>query len=875
MATWTSGSGRLRAWDLDPNNSELESNTSLSGIITAISSTSVTVEDGTKLIVEGIYSLTGASFQDFLGDNIDNLNDFPGLSGIVNSLTAYRSTTSSETELLITNIDVDVRKFNDYANSDFIRGILSGNDIINGNAYYNDQDTHPNGKWQFDGAGNSFNGNRLHGFDGNDILNGNRYVDSLWGDTGNDTLYGFDGNDFLYGGPGNDSFEGGTGNDKLYGNTGNDILKGGDGDDILIAGSGTDTVDGGAGSDTADYSEFTKSLSVTLNGSTYSDLKFGAIKTDRLKNIENIIGGSGSDTIIGDSNSNIINGGAGNDTLDGGAGNDTLIGGDGNDVYMVENSGDVVTESNVSLSQIDEVRSSVSWSLGANLEKLTLTGTTAINGTGNDLANTITGNSAANTLNGEAGNDILFGGAGSDIIFAGDGDDWLFGYEEYSDSQLSSQEFTAKLTAEKNNSIDKLYGGKGNDFYIFDYYLNTPEIIENANEGIDTILGDLASYTLESNVENYVNDRSFASSTVTITGNNLNNIIKTSPSGWDSADEILNTISSHAKQEAFYGLAGDDTLMGGAGNDILDGGTGVDVMWGGAGNDVYYVDSASDQTNEAISTTNTADATGTDLVYSSVTRTLGNYLENLTLTGTTAINGTGNALANTLTGNSAANTLDGSSGADTLIGGDGNDIYVVDNAAEVVTETNASLTQIDEVRSSVTWTIGANLENLTLTGTTAINGTGNALANTITGNAAANTLKGEAGSDILYGGIGSDSLYGGAGDKVKDVFDFNAITESKTGTTRDKVYDFVTKIDKIDLSGIDANTAAANTDDQAFLFSGTTAKANSVWYKKVDVDGSSATKDIVIYGDVDGNTTADFEIGLVGVTSINATDFVL
>jgi Ca2+-binding RTX toxin-like protein len=96
-------------------------------------------------------------------------------------------------------------------------------------------------------------------------------------------------------------------------------------------------------------------------------------------------------------------------------------------------------------------------------------------------------------------------------------------------------------------------------------------------------------------------------------------------------------------------------------------------MWGGAGNDVYYVDNASDQTNEAISAANTADATGTDLVYSSVARILGNYLENLTLTGTAAINGTGNALANALRGNSDANTLTGNAGNDTLDGGAGND----------------------------------------------------------------------------------------------------------------------------------------------------------------------------------------------------------
>jgi Ca2+-binding RTX toxin-like protein len=137
-------------------------------------------------------------------------------------------------------------------------------------------------------------------------------------------------------------------------------------------------------------------------------------------------------------------------------------------------------------------------------------------------------------------------------------------------------------------------------------------------------------------------------------------------------------------------------------------------------------------------------------------------------------------------------------------------------------------------------------------------------------------VKGNTAANVLTGGLGMDSVYGGA-DKVKDVFDFNAITESKTGTARDKVYDFITKIDKIDLGGIDANTATTKTatGDQAFLFNTTTAKANSVWYAAKDVDGSTATKDIIVYGDVNGDAKADFEIGLVGVTSIAATDFVL
>ena len=151
-------------------------------------------------------------------------------------------------------------------------------------------------------------------------------------------------------------------------------------------------------------------------------------------------------------------------------------------------------------------------------------------------------------------------------------------------------------------------------------------------------------------------------------------------------------------------------------------------MVGGAGNDTYVVDSTGDSVTEAA-------AGGTDTVESSITYTLGAEVENLVLTGTNAINGSGNALNNSLTGNTAANRLDGGAGADAMAGGAGNDTYVVDNAGDVVTEAASGGT--DTVESSITFTIGAEVENLTLTGAAAINATGNALANVLRGNSAA------------------------------------------------------------------------------------------------------------------------------------------
>jgi Ca2+-binding RTX toxin-like protein len=196
---------------------------------------------------------------------------------------------------------------------------------------------------------------------------------------------------------------------------------------------------------------------------------------------------------------------------------------------------------------------------------------------------------------------------------------------------------------------------------------------------------------------------------------------------------------------------------------------------------------------------------GTDSVFTTVTYTLTTNTENLTLQGTTAINGTGNELNNSITGNTGNNVLTGGLGNDTLIGGAGNDSYYVDNTADTITE---SINQgTDSVFTTVTYTLTSNTENLTLQGTTAINGTGNELNNNITGNAAANiltgglgndTLTGNAGSDTLIGGKGNDSLYLGLNDNVVDNVNY------VFGDGTDTVYQFVRGVggDKLNFTGI-------------------------------------------------------------------------
>ncbi|MCZ8226657.1 MAG: Ig-like domain-containing protein, partial [Microcystis sp. LE19-84.1B] len=166
-------------------------------------------------------------------------------------------------------------------------------------------------------------------------------------------------------------------------------------------------------------------------------------------------------------------------------------------------------------------------------------------------------------------------------------------------------------------------------------------------------------------------------------------------------------ITGTSGNDNLVGGDGNDTLQGLAGNDTLNGGLGSDSLEGGNGNDVYYVDNSGDIVLETV----TGSTGGTDLVYASVSYTLPNLVENLTLTGNSAINGTGNTLNNTIIGNNGNNyllgdagndKLDGKAGVDTLDGGEGNDTYTIDNVNDVIIDSAGT----DTVIAPFSYTLG-------------------------------------------------------------------------------------------------------------------------------------------------------------------------
>jgi Ca2+-binding RTX toxin-like protein len=243
---------------------------------------------------------------------------------------------------------------------------------------------------------------------------------------------------------------------------------------------------------------------------------------------------------------------------------------------------------------------------------------------------------------------------------------------------------------------------------------------------------------------------------------------------------------------------------------------------------------------------------------------LGEHLENLTLTGAVAIDGTGNELNNVIVGNVAGNvlsglagndslsggigsdtlfggegndTLNGSAGDDSMTGGLGNDSYYVDSAGDVVTEAIDEGT--DRVIASISYTLGEHLENLTLTGTEAIDGTGNELNNAIVGNSVGNVLSGLGGNDSLSGSVGDDTLDGGAGNDRMTGGQGNDTYRLGLGSGADIV--------------VENDATAGNTDVAEFL-AGITA--DQIWLRHV---GNSLEARII--GTTDSLTVQNWYLG--------------
>ncbi len=467
---------------------------------------------------------------------------------------------------------------------------------------------------------------------------------------------------------------------------------------------------------------------------------------------ETITGGSGTDSLRGRGGNDVLSGKGGADTLDGGTGNDMIDGGAGTDTALFGAAFDSFTISydaatdtytlTSAATGIDTVTGVETFQFSdrtitaANLmapsdpaptplPKASITANTASAAEGNAGATAFTftvslsaASAATQTLAWTAW------GAGANPADAG--------------SDFASP-LTGTLTfapGETSKTITVLVAG---------------DTLHESNEGFTVTLSGLSS--------------GLEAGTLTASASIANDDVQTSFIGGSGAD----TLTGGGADDTVSGLGGNDTLYGNGGNDWLDGGTGNDTMYGGLGDDTYLVDSSLDTVSES-------GGGGTDIVRTTLSAyTLGSDIEALVYTGSGSFAGTGNALANTLTGGSGNDTLNGVGGADRMLGGLGNDIFVFDNLGDVAIEAVNEGTDLVQSSISVSGLIadaskaamlGANVENVLLVGTAALNATGNALGNAITGNGANNILLGGDGADTLSGAAGNDALVGGDGDDV-------------------------------------------------------------------------------------------------------------
>ncbi|MCF2147041.1 proprotein convertase P-domain-containing protein [Desmonostoc muscorum LEGE 12446] len=358
----------------------------------------------------------------------------------------------------------------------------------------------------------------------------------------------------------------------------------------------------------------------TLTGNEYKNYLSGEGGNDVID------GKAGNDSLVGGAGNDTLYGGAGNDTLNGGTGNNTLYGGTGNDRYIL-NSQSYISITEYLNEGTDTVESAYTFNLSpAYLENLVLTGTSAINGTGNSLNNTITGNGANNQLNGGSGNDTLYGGAGNDSL-VGDGvtnqtktfsNNTPVSIPDLSTiiSNLAVSGFTTSII-----DVNVTLNIKHNWASDLDVFLINPtgtrvelftDVGGSNSSFTNTKLDDEAATSITVGTAPFTGSFKPEKVLSAFDNQNPNGTWKLEVTDDDSA--ITGTLNSWSLQftiqtvdvgndfldggtgnDTLTGAAGNDTLIGGSGNDTLNGGSGNDILVGSAGTDTLTGGSGSDR----------------------------------------------------------------------------------------------------------------------------------------------------------------------------------------------------------------------------------------------------------------------------------------
>ena len=624
------------------------------------------------------------------------------------------------------------------------------------------------------------------GGSGADTLTGNAFANTLEGGAGNDTLSGADGLDTLIGGAGNDTLDGGagiqdlasyaekttpvivtlngataatvtvggvaedtlrnieniqggSGNDTLTGDTLANGIVGGAGDDTLSGGGGLDQIEGGTGTDTISFATATNAVVLTLKRYIPAAITIGGIAQGSVRDVENILGGTGNDILAGDSLVNRIEGGGGNDTLRGGVGADVLDGGTGTDTVDYSDTSDPVVLTLAGATFAQAIVGGIADDTVRNVEAAT-------GGSGNDM---LAGSAAVETLNGGGGNDRLRGGGGNDILEGGIGIDTA----DYSDKTVAVVATLNGATAatvsvggvaeDTLTNIEGIAGGTAADTLTGDTLANQLDgqggnDALNGAGGDDLLIGGIGTDTLDGGTG--TDTASFADKTASVVVT-LNGATAATATVGGVAEDTLRNI------ENLIGGSGDDTLTGdtlanrfsgGAGNDVLDGGAGIDTA------------DYSDRTAPVVVTL--AAATNATVTIGAVAEDTLRNIENI-IGGAGHDTLAGDSAVNLLSGGLGDDTLSGGAGIDTLDGGAGSDTVTFAGATSPVVLTLAGANQAQA-------TVGGSANDFVIAVENIIGGNGN---DTLTGDAAGNALSGSAGNDTLTGLAGSDTLDGGAG----------------------------------------------------------------------------------------------------------------